>query len=112
MNTFFTQTTSGAYLVREAFRSYNRDYYPMGVYAAIYDYIQETHGDGDLDIDVIAWCCDISETDLESANQPLRAQGLDDDELHTLDDLVSTIADETTILYVDEDNEIVYHFAY
>ena len=113
MNTFFTQTDSGAYHVREAFRRCNRDYYPMDVYQAIYGYIRETHGADDVyDLDVIAWCCAISATDLESENQPLRAQGLDDDELYTLDALVSTIAEETTILYVDAENEIIYHFAY
>ena len=100
-----TKTADNAYHIRDAFRSYNRDYYPMGVYEAIYDYIQETYGGDDVyDLDVIAWCCDISETSL--------SESADGDELYTLDDLVSTIADETSILYVDEDNEIVYHFAY
>ena len=110
-----TQTADNAYHIRDAFRSYNRDDYPMGVYAAIYDYIQETHGDGDAyALDVIAWCCDISETDLESANQPLRALGFDDGDgvLFTLDSLVSAIEYHTIILYVDGDNEIIYHFAY
>ena len=114
MATIFTQTTaSGAYHIREAFRSYNRDYYPVEVYQAIYELIQDTHEEDEFyALDVIAWCCDISETDLESENQPLREQGLDDDELLTLEDLVYTIEQETTILYVDEDNEIVYHFVY
>ena len=110
-----TQTADNAYRIQDAFRHDKRDYYPLGVYEAIYNYIQETHGDADYyELDVTAWWRNISETDLESANQPLRAQGFDevDGGLFTIDSLASTIAEDTNVIYVDEENEIVYHIAY
>jgi len=108
-----TQTADNAYHIQDAFRRLDRDCYPLGVYEAIYDFIQETRGEEEAyELDVIAWCCDISETDLESENRPLRERGLDDDDLYTLDDLVSDLERKTTILFVDEDAEVIYHLAY
>ena len=94
-----TQTADNAYHIQDAFRRLDRDCYPLGVYQAIYDLIQDTHGaDEPYELDVIAWCCDVSETTL--------------DDVSDLDDLADRLHSETTVLYVDYDTETVYHLAY
>lgn len=113
MATIVTQTADNAYHIQDAFRATNRDYYPLGVYEAIFDFINETHADDEpYHLDVIAWCCDLSETTLESENRPLLERKVDEDDLYTLDDLADRLRDETTVLYIDEDTETVYHLAY
>ena len=100
-----TQTADNAYHIQDAFRQMNRDYYPMGVYEAIFDFINDTHSDNEAhELDVIAWCCDLAETTLE--------REVDEDDLYTLDALADRLRDETTVLYVDEDSEVIYHLAY
>ena len=94
-----TQTADNAYHIQDAFRRLDRDCYPLGVYQAIYDLIQDTHGaDEPYELDVIAWCCDLSETTLGDVSD--------------LDDLADRLHSETTVLYVDYDAETVYHLAY
>lgn len=113
MATIVTQTADNAYHIQDAFRQMNRDDYPLGVYEAIFDFINETTTESEYyHLDVIAWCCDLSETTLESENRPLLERKVDEDDLHTLDDLADRLRDETTVLYVDEDTETVYHLAY
>lgn len=108
-----TQTADTAYHIREAFRAFGRDDYPFGVYEAIFGLVNETHKKEEYyKLDVIAWCCDISETALESENLELEAQGLSEDELYTLDELADEIKQQTTILYINENTEIIYHLTY
>lgn len=113
MATIVTQTADNAYHIQDAFRAANRDDYPPGVYKALFDYINETHSDDETyHLDVIAWCCDLSETTLESENRQLLEHNADENDLYTLDDLVDRLRDETTVLYVDENTETVYYLAY
>lgn len=101
MATIVTQTADNAYHIQDEFRQMNRDNYPLGVYEAIFDFINDTHGDDEpYHLDVIAWCCDLSETALADS-------GFDE-----LDELADHLHDNTTVLYVDEDTETVYHLAY
>ena len=94
-----TQTADNAYHIQDAFRRLDRDCYPLGVYQAIYDYINDTYAEDEpYELDVIAWCCDVSETTL--------------DDVSDLDDLADRLHSETTVLYVDYDTETVYHLAY
>ena len=103
-----TQTADTAYHIRDAFRSYGRDDYPFPVYEAIFDLIEETHDAGEYyELDVIAWCCDIAETDLKSENLEMERQ-----ELYTLGDLADEIRSQTVVLYIDEAAEVIYHLAY
>lgn len=45
-----------------AFQDYDRDYYPQEVYDYIYDVLATSASDDDVvELDVIAWCCDISQ---------------------------------------------------
>ena len=103
-----TQTADNAYHIQDAFRLLDRDCYPLGVYQAIYDYINDTHGDDEVyELDVIAWCCDLSETTLDDPE--LNADEFD---LYTLDDLADYLRSATPVLYVDYEAEVIYHLAY
>ena len=106
-----TQTADNAHHIQDAFRRLDRDGYPLGVYEAIYDYINNTHdADAVYELDVIAWCCDLSETTLGDLSD---LDGFDDlDDHDALDDLVDRLHNETTVLYVDYDTKTVYHLAY
>ena len=105
----YAYTLDSAYDVKDRFKAFDRDYYPLAVYQAILD--ADCSGQSRA-LDVIAWCCDLSETTLASANRPLIERGADEDDLYTLDDLADRLRAETTVLYVDEDTETVYYLAY
>ena len=108
-----TQKADTAYHIRDAFRSYGRDDYPFPVYEAIFDLIEETHAAGEYyELDVIAWCGDLAETDLKSENLEMERQGLAESELYTLGDLADEIRLQTVVLYIDEADEVIYHLAY
>ena len=108
MATIVTQTADNAYHIQDAFRRLDRDCYPLGVYQAIYDYINDTHGDDEVyELDVIAWCCDLREATLDDPE--LNADEFD---LYTLDDLADYLRSATPVLYVDEDAEVIYYLAY
>ena len=97
-----TQTADNASHIQDAFRSANRDGYPLEVYQAIYDYINDTHAEDEVyELDVIAWCCDLSETTLDRNT-----------EFEDVEALADRLHSETTVLYVDHDTETVYHLAY
>ena len=104
--TLYAYTLDTARDVKDRFQAFDRDSYPLEVYQAILDYEEElAEGIGQSRaLDVIAWCCDISETTLASK--------ADEDDLYTLADLADRLRDETTVLYVDEGTETVYHLAY
>ena len=106
MATIVTQTADNAYKVQDAFRAANRDNYPLPVYQAIVDFISdETTTESEYyQLDVVAWACDISETTLDDL--------ADEDDLADLVDLVNHLQAKTTVLYVDEDAESVWHIAY
>ena len=108
MATIVTQTADKAYHIQDAFRAAGRDDYPLGVYQAIYDYINATHGDAEAyHLDVNAWCRDLREVALDDPEQTADESGL-----HTLDDLADYLRSATPVLYVDEDAEVIYHLAY
>ena len=95
-----TQTADNAYHIRNAFRSIDRDDYPLEVYQAIFDMINETHGEHEAyELDVIAWCCDLSESEL--CNNP---------EFEDTETLAEHLQDHTAVLYYD--NETVWHLSY
>ena len=100
-----TQTADNAYHIQDAFRRLDRDGYPLEVYQAIYDYINDTRGEDEVyELDVIAWCCDLSETTLDDLD--------DRDALSDLDALAEYLRSATPVLYVDYDAEVIYHLAY
>ena len=112
-----TQTADNASHIQDAFRRLDRDGYPLGVYEAIFDYINDTHGEDEpYHLDVIAWCSDLSETTIDrSANEDdlYTFDDLDDrDSLSNLDDLAEYLRSATPVLYVDREAETIYHLAY
>ena len=123
MATIVTQTADNACHIQDAFRAAGRDDYPRGVYEAIFDYINYTRGDAEVyHLDVIAWCCDISETTLTDNYFDNYFDDIDDIDDHfdnhfdnhfdDIDDLADRLRCETTVLYVDADAGTVYHLAY
>ena len=122
MATIVTQTADNACHIQDAFRAAGRDDYPRCVYEAIFDYINYTRGDAEVyHLDVIAWCCDISETTLTDNyfddhfdNYFDDIDDIDDidDHFDDIDDLADRLRYKTTVLYVDADAGTVYHLAY
>ena len=101
MAVIITQTAQTALHIKDAFRNVNRDYYPYWVYEAIFDLINEVYPEDQYyNIDAVAWSCDISETTLEGS------------EFDELAELADHLRDETTVLYVDEDKETIWHLVY
>ena len=113
MATIVTQTADNACHIQDAFRAAGRDDYPLGVYEAIFEYINYTRGiDEVYHLDVIAWCCDLSETTLTDNYFDNHFSNYFDNHFDDLDDLADRLREETTVLYVDADTEKVYHLAY
>ena len=117
MATIVTQTADNACHIQDAFRAAGRDDYPLGVYEAIFDFINYTRGGDEVyHLDVIAWCCDISETTLTDNYFDDYSDNYFDDysynHFEDIDDLADRLRRETTVLYVDADAGTVYHLAY
>ena len=117
MATIVTQTADTACHIQDAFRAAGRDEYPQGVYEAIFDFINYTRGDDEVyHLDVIAWCCDISETTITDNyfDNYFDSDFYIDSDNHfdDIDDLADRLRRETTVLYVDADAGTVYHLAY
>ena len=116
MATIFTQTANNACHIQDAFRAAGRDDYPMGVYQAIFDYINYTRGDDEVyHLDVVAWCCAISETTITDNyfdNYFYSDSDNHFDDIDDIDDLADRLRCDTTVLYVDADAGTVYHLAY
>ena len=113
MATIVTQTADNACHIQDAFCAAGRDEYPMGVYEAIFDFINYTRGPGEVyHLDVIAWCCDISETTLTDNYFDNYFDNYYDNHFDDMADLVDRLRRETTVLYADADAGTVYHLAY
>ena len=121
MATIVTQTANNACHIQDAFRAAGRDDYPQGVYEAIFDYIHNTRGINEVyHLDVIAWCCDISETTITDNYFDSDADSDSDSDFYNyfdnhyddIDDLADRLRRETTVLYVDAGAGSVYHLAY
>ena len=117
MATIVTQTADNACHIQDAFRAAGRDEYPQGVYEAIFDFINYTRGDDEVyHLDIIAWCCDISETTITDNyfDSDFDSDFYIDSDNHfdDIDDLADRLRRETTVLYVDADAGTVYHLAY
>ena len=117
MATIVTQTADNACHIQDAFRAAGRDEYPQGVYEAIFDFINYTRGDDEVyHLDIIAWCCDISETTITDNyfDSDFDSDFYSDSDNHfdDIDDLADRLRRETTVLYVDADAGTVYHLAY
>lgn len=63
MATIITKTANNLHCIKEMFAKYNRDNYPNEVYQFILDTLESSDSDF-VKLDVIAWACCISQTDL------------------------------------------------
>jgi hypothetical protein len=79
----------------------------------LFDYLEEC--DEDMELDVIAICCDFTEGDFQEVANELdededeltqECEGLDEDETAQL--IAEKLEDKTTVLGVTSDNTIVY----
>ena len=94
MATIITKTANNVHDIKEMFAKYNRANYPDEVYKFILDTLESSDEDF-IQLDVIAWACDISQTDLEGS-------GYDD-----IDELVYNLENNTTVIC--DDGETVWY---
>ena len=85
--------------VKDQFIRFDRDYYPDEVYQFILDTLEQAECTSEsTELDVIAWCCELSETTLT------------DSDFDELDDLADHLNDRTTVICADA--KTVYHLVY
>jgi hypothetical protein len=98
---------------RFAFNQVRPDQFSYEAQGMIFDYLEEC--DEDMELDVIAICCDFSEGDFQEVANELdddedelaqECEGLDEDETAQL--IAEKLQDKTTVLGVTSDNTIVY----
>ena len=85
MATIITKTATNVNDIKEAFAKYNRDYYPDDVYQFILGTLESSEEEY-VKLDVIAWSCDIAQTDLE------------DTEFDDIDELVYDLDNDYTVI--------------
>ena len=91
-----------AYAIRDKFRAMGLDDYPIEVYQYIYDYLSELEEEY-VDLDVIAWSCDLSWTKLDVSSETY-----DEDFQDKLDELEF----ETLVVHSDEETGEIWFFNY
>ena len=97
MTIIYQTRLQDAYDIKDAFRNYDRDVYPIEVYQYIYDCMQGGYGDDEaVHLDVVAWCCDLTYLDLDEVNQ---YHG----EAETIDEAAELLQDETTVICTDDE---------
>nr|DAU63262.1 MAG TPA: hypothetical protein [Caudoviricetes sp.] len=100
-----------AYELQDKFVAYERDNYPLGLYAALLEYLQKVVNDEIYELDVIGMDCDIQAA---SGFEEI-AEIVDDDAdaLEELDweDVVDRAATQVDyFLFADEANKTIYFF--
>ena len=94
MATIITKTANNLHCIKEMFAKYNRDNYPNEVYQFILDSLESSDADF-VKLDVIAWACDISQTELEYS-------GYED-----MDELLYNLENNSTVIC--DDGETVWY---
>ena len=95
----------------QAFRDMGRDYYSYHGYHAMFEFYEEL--DPDMEMDVIAICCDWTEYDDEGLISGYgyvldRDEDMDDDDYLTA--LLDALNDETTAINLDNGNYLILAF--
>jgi len=96
--------------LKREFENYNRDYYSIEACNELVDYY--TQFNENVELDVIGICCDWTEYDeqnLITDYEYLLDDDFDDDE-EKLDEIISEIEYNTTIIYLDNGNYLVRGF--
>ena len=88
--------------LKEQFARFGRDYYPNEVYQFIFDtLIEQADCLGEhVELDVIAWACDLTYTTLAQS------------EFDELAELVDYLQEHTTVICEGKNGAAVYHLAY
>ena len=90
--------------IQDAFRRYDRDYFPYQVYDALYDLIEQTYGDDEVyEIDVTGLCCDIKQETVDPDDT-----GASGD----IDKVAERIAYSYNLLYVDHTDNTIYYIQF
>ena len=98
---------------RHAFNECRPDQFSYEALGMLFDYFEEI--DEDMELDVIAICCDFTENDFQEVANELdqdedeltqECEGLDEDETAQL--IAEKLEAKTTVLGVTSDNTIVY----
>ena len=103
--------TINEYQFQDAFRNMNRqENFSHAGLSALYDYLtdmEEAIGE-EIELDVIALCCDYSEHDLEDLQ---REYGhYNGEQWQDMEEAIEWFEDRTTVIAVDEDRVIVQAF--
>lgn len=97
--------------LKSKFNQYGRDYYINGTYNALIDYFEECYPDG-YELDVIAVCCDLTEGTFEEIAADYNIQPSDEEEGLTFDDVIEFLHDNTSVLYYDEDENVISYWSF
>ena len=93
----------------QAFRDYNRqDNFSIAGLEALFEMFEEI--DPDMELDVIAICCDYSESNFESiaSDYDIDISDCADDE-ERFNAVVEYLQDETHVVYSDCDDNVIVH---
>lgn len=100
-----------AYDLQNKFAAYDRDNYPLGLYAALLDYLAEVVDEDVYELDVIGLDCDIQAAiDLDEIADII---GKEEEELEVMDweDIVDYAATQVDyFLFADESSKTIYFF--
>lgn len=104
------QTINGFQFI-DAFRAYDRmDNFSRRGLLSLFGYFEELEEDigEEIELDVIAICCDYAEYSLDDLQREYGDHM--DQEWDTLEEAVEWLQDHTTVIPVDEDSVIVQSF--
>ena len=103
--------TVNEYQFRDAFVRMNRqENFSYAGLIALYDYLTDLENDigEEIELDVIALCCDYSEHDLEGLQ---REYGhYNGEQWESMEEAITWLEDHTTVIPVDDDRVIVQVF--
>ena len=100
-----------AYELQDKFAAYDRDNYPLGLYAALLDYLQEIVEEDIYELDVIGLDCDIQAA--IGFDEIADIIGKEEEELEVMDweDIVDYAAAQVDyFLFADEASKAIYFF--
>ena len=95
---------------RDAFRNMGRkENFSYAGLNALYDYLTALEDDigEELELDVIALCCEFSEYDFEELQQEF---GDSDDPWEDMEEAINWLEEQTTVIRVDDDRVIIQNF--
>lgn len=97
------QLAHSAQDIKREFEKHDRDDFPIGVYHAIYEFIEEQEEDY-AELDVIDWCCSINSVSFDDD-----AILWCDETFDNFDDLVAFVEDDEYVLFIDDANGTIYY---